>query len=526
MFDLTLQDNRWLRRFYEGEELYSPAGSAVQPSTIEDFERLGITYVLKNREGIKIYTGIARQVPLYLDSKQKQVTDQPFYEAHEIDEESIVDLLAFGYVTGISTLLKSVTQFRAGKKVLVKNESETLSDILEGIPKTNQQFRSDVFSKRLETVLEEVFDEASLISKDRTIVVPLSGGYDSRLLACLLRKAGIENVICVNYGVKGAGKVESNPSREAASRLGYKWHYVEYTVKDLLNEMSTQEFENYFRVSHGFVSTPHVQEYLLMKKLYESFPGQKFTFAPGHSADFSAGSHITPMVLKANKSKRLDLLVSATLAKHFTLRKLPVPSEIYERVRRQLETLVSYGLEPYMAFETWNWFERQSKFIVNSIRLYEFFGHNWWLPFWDRRFIEFWFTVPVEQKKSKLFYDRFVEQMFFEPMGVAFDERTKRKAKNRKSLMMRLATIIPSANITMKAKDFYMKNRYHNPWGMDLIGEHLLNRFTARYQGPYQQLFQLINNSFSARGYDPNCYLAEVLAMLLLGQDFGVIRDA
>ena len=169
---------------------------------------------------------------------------------------------------------------------------------------------------------------------------------------------------------------------------------------------------------------------------------------------------------------------------------------------------------------------KDNRSSCHSIRLYEFFGHNWWLPFWDRRFIEFWFTVPVEQKKNKLFYDRFVEQIFFEPMGVAFDERAKRKAKKKKSLMMSFATFVSSTNSTMKAKDFYMKYRYHNPWGMDLIGKHLLDRFTERYQGAYRKLYHLINSSFSTRGYDPNCYLAEVLAMLLLSQDFGVIKGA
>jgi len=519
LYTLSLKDDRWLKRICGGAVVYSPVGSAIQPTTIDDFEKRGITYVSKSDEGIVVYSGSARQVPLYLDMKGKQVTDKPFFQAHELLENSIIDLLSFGYVTGRATLLDSVMQFRAGEINLIKDHSETTFDILESIPGPDKTFTYDVFSKRLLTILREVFKDADSISGDRMIIVPLSGGYDSRLIACLLRDAGIDNVICVNYGVEGAGEVESNPSREVAARLGYEWYYVEYNFEEMMNEMTSEEFEHYFLSSHGFVSTPHVQEYLLMKRLEKSFPGQELVFVPGHSADFSAGSHITPMVLLSNRSRDFDSLVSATIAKHFTLRMLPVPAEVKQHIHDELEQIIAYVSEPYMAFEIWNWFERQSKFIVNSIRLYEYFEHKWWLPFWDNRFVNFWFSVPLEQKENKHFYDRFVEHEFFEPMGVSFDARSKLKEKKKKSFMMKLASLFASAEYMMRAKDFYMKRRYHNPWGMDLAGEKLLQHFTLKYPQAYSKLKDLTGNRLGKRAYDPNCFLSEILMLLILSQD-------
>ena len=36
----------------------------------------------------------------------------------------------------------------------------------------------------------------------KQIAIPLSGGYDSRLIASGLHKIGFKNVICFSYGLK------------------------------------------------------------------------------------------------------------------------------------------------------------------------------------------------------------------------------------------------------------------------------------------------------------------------------------
>ena len=61
------------------------------------------------------------------------------------------------------------------------------------------------------------------------------------------------------------------------------------------------------------------------------------------------------------------------------------------------------------AFEAWEWQERQAKFIVNSVRVYDFWGHDWWMPLWDAGFMRFWQGVPLEflMQHPLAFYGRY-----------------------------------------------------------------------------------------------------------------------
>ena len=53
------------------------------------------------------------------------------------------------------------------------------------------------------------------------------------------------------------------------------------------------------------------------------------------------------------------------------------------------------------------WFnvqERQAKFIVNAVRVYEFFGYEWLIPLWDNALFEFWRHVPLSLRYQRRLY--------------------------------------------------------------------------------------------------------------------------
>lgn len=64
------------------------------------------------------------------------------------------------------------------------------------------------------------------------------------------------------------------------------------------------------------------------------------------------------------------------------------------------------------ACESWNWQERQAKFIGNSIRVYEFWGFDWWMPLWDKQFTKYWSCFPLKLRFERFFYKKYVTDKF------------------------------------------------------------------------------------------------------------------
>jgi hypothetical protein len=56
---------------------------------------------------------------------------------------------------------------------------------------------------------------------------------------------------------------------------------------------------------------------------------------------------------------------------------------------------------------------------VNSLRAYEFWGHDWRIPFWDHELMDFFMRVPLELRIGKKLYDHYADRVLFPRFGVS-----------------------------------------------------------------------------------------------------------
>ena len=70
-------------------------------------------------------------------------------------------------------------------------------------------------------ILRDTIQRLIKFANGRQIIVPLSGGYDSRLVASLLKQANYQNILCFTYGKKSSPEVII--SKKVANKIFFYW---------------------------------------------------------------------------------------------------------------------------------------------------------------------------------------------------------------------------------------------------------------------------------------------------------------
>lgn len=369
-------------------------------------------------------TDCIRSMPLFYGSKKEDVyiSDDPFYVKEEIgeievDRISTIEFLLTGYVTGRDTLYPNVKQLQSGEVVIIDPTGKNIkiSSNVYFRYTHNKYFkkqRHELFSD-FDHMMMRIFKRLTDWANGRPIIVPLSGGYDSRLIVLMLKRLNYKDIIAFSYGHPKNN--ESRTSKKVADSLGIKWIFVPYSVDSWKRWYQSNDRKRYVRNAFGLCSIPILQDWPAVWELKrkKSIPEDSI-FVPGLSADLLAGSRSisNPHLYRANDND----LSKSILNYHYNLWSLPSDEALTSLFLRRIESYLK-DMEGFpdqaSAFESWDFTERQAKFINNSIRSYEFWGYEWWLPFWDKEFIEFWSKMPIKERMYESFYKEYINNLFF-----------------------------------------------------------------------------------------------------------------
>ncbi|MFT0547433.1 asparagine synthase-related protein [Allopusillimonas ginsengisoli] len=341
---------------------------------------------------------------------------------HTMDPVAREEFQLAGYVTGPDTLFPNVKQLQAGE-CLLASQGENGIDLkchryyryLYTEPK---QYDEAALLEELDQVTASSIQRLIDYAAGRQIVVPLSGGYDSRLIVSQLKRFGYDNVLTFTYGM--AGNKEAQYSQQVAHSLKLKWHFVEYSRKSWTEAWRNEDRWAYQQWASNWTSVTHTQDWLAVKVMTQNgVLSPDAVFAPGHIA-----RNDIPRWLMASQPATADLLGKTIFSQHCYL--APIHLESVRPMENWQERLVSLSEQSdvsaaealMVGINKWDWQERQAKYIVNSMRVYEFFGYNWWMPLWDNEFTEYWEKVPfLLRKKRETYYD-FVNHAYSEQAGM------------------------------------------------------------------------------------------------------------
>ena len=381
------------------------------------------------------------------------------------------EFILTGYVTGEDTLYPGVKQLQAGEMLIAHVDGS------EVIVRKNRYYRylhseerqvdKENLADALDRVLVNCMQRLIRYANGRMIVVPLSSGYDSRLIATALKRLGYDHIFAFSYG--RPGNKESEISKWVAECLDIPWHFVPYSSKVWREWFYSEERKAYYFLAHNLVSLPIFTNLPAVKTLkHEGVIGPDSVFVPGHLVILSQEA-IFQKTFFSNSQIGENLYLGAVIKKHYSLWPF---DDVDDAVRDELKCRILQTTEAIDllspagaadAIEKWDWQERQAKFIINSVRAYEFWGYNWWLPLWDAEMMDFWARVPLELRRGEKFYIEYVAQTYARVAGL--DNNTAVQSSHR-TKTYKLKQIIKRTPLLPLARAIYepikIRREYNN----------------------------------------------------------------
>ena len=408
-------------------EQHQNALSAVEniEAWAEKLKELAGFFSLVKHEGNTLCAAVdhIRSRPLFY-----AVNEQGFYLSDSAEwvrqqvNDTVMDKFAkaefqlTGYVTGRDTLYKHVKQLQAGQCLVYADHTLAVERYYSFEHSEPVDYSEAALLAELDVVAKASIQRLIRYANGRQIVIPLSGGYDSRLIAALLKEANYDNILTFTYGVKG--NKEAAYSKIVADNLGLEWRFVEYTEALWQAAWQTDERKRYQLEGSNWTSLAHMQDWLAVKIMKEQgIVESNAVFAPGHTGDFISGGHIPKHLYDAgNKTFNSTDVAEDVFSRHYSLTRVANTSFGKEEyistiVKNIQECTVKTNKDAANTYEKWEWQERQAKFIFNSVRVYEFFDYDWWIPLWDKEFVRFFEKLPLPLRNHE-WYIEYVQNKY------------------------------------------------------------------------------------------------------------------
>jgi asparagine synthase (glutamine-hydrolysing) len=398
---------------------------------------------------------------------------------YDVHDKALQDFLMAGYTTGAQTVYRGLSMVQAGQGVYIENgEVPELISHFEYLPTRILHSDLDKAQVALGGVLDDIFADLVRDLDGRQVLLPLSGGLDSRLVLTKLLEHGHSNILAFSYGTKGNREAEI--ARDVAKILGVTW--LDLPSRNASKLAKTRQFKEFERAVDGLSIVPSYLDYEALTELKaRDDVSDDAVIINGQTGDFIAGAHIPHDLLSSNAT--FDEAVQAIARVHYRQRADMTPNlqDVAAQVKH-LGDVPAYGV-----FEYWEWQERQAKAVMVGQRGYDFFGYDWRLPLWDKRLVDFFATIPPELKKDRGLMVEYLTS--YDPKSVftkTYPEiGTWPKGRGGIQWIARACGLVGGQEFKDKCYGVlhYFSN-YHNQFAVWGFGQYLQNKkYTKRFVG-------------------------------------------
>ncbi|MFC2095142.1 asparagine synthase-related protein [Candidatus Bipolaricaulota bacterium] len=328
--------------FYRGEEL------AIRIAAFESlaaFEKFILTVngsfaLLINRANLSVAAvDRLRSIPLFYarDADTWIVGD----DAGEVskaaglparnDTRSLQEFALSGFVLGAATLISGLYQIRAGERVIFDGDAPQESYYYIHVGTTRIPEDETAEFDRLDSISTNWGTRLVQSAESRPLVLPLSGGYDSRYIAAVLRQLKYPSLVAYTYGRPNSPEVAR--SEKVARQLDIPWYFVEYTDEAYRSFLASESHKRYCAFAHQHSSLPHYQEFLALQGLINrGVIDSDSIIVPGFCGDLLGGSYVPQEVPLGHG----DALLAKGIVRHIDEQQLYLKPFLRDRCSKQV----------------------------------------------------------------------------------------------------------------------------------------------------------------------------------------------
>jgi len=319
--------------------------------------------------------------------------------------DAIVDFFLFGYLLGDKTLFRHVHKLPPASILEVTSAGMRLAKYWD------YEYADEYDSRPLDELTDELGDlwQAAVerrIRENESIMIPLSGGLDSRaILAAALRYTSKDRILTFTFGEKGSFDFEIG--KLVAERAGVRNIPLGVERHDFLGqyEASVNDVEGMIDATPYFPTTG-----------YRQLEAYVNTLEVGYMGDPIMGSHISSSMLGRTlrvekdfvEAKDIILAKNSLNALEFTRRLFHTDWEGLEHLTTSIEHTVwdlrGSGVSNLANFcAIWDYRHRQNKYSTFAVLRY---GNcfNYSMPFLDNDVIDFMLGIPANLRVSQKLY--------------------------------------------------------------------------------------------------------------------------
>lgn len=359
--------------------------------------------VATNGQNMVLATDRLRSRPIFFRSDiHNGICGPQFVDLIPSDEEwipekfSLEELLLSGYTSEDRTTHPAIKQVRPGQLLLIDEQGKKETKYYSFLAKPDLNTNEEAMRDELVSLLKNVFGRIVGAFSGREILVPLSGGIDSRLLVSMLKICGARNVTCLSYGVPG--NPDSKVSQCVAESLGLNWIFVPYDSGDWKLCLNNPKFSSFIRFAGNGSSAPCLQDFLALVKLSSQLDLSGRVVMSGISGGAIAGVQIPAGFIDSDEKADVAAVVSQILQRRYIsiLPSRRTARRLRAKIKNQLESEAKLaGVSSASLLDYWEFENREPRYIINNVRAYDYLGLDWWNPLCDYELMDFFSRVPT-----------------------------------------------------------------------------------------------------------------------------------